>query len=157
MNIELWCIGKNTFNFVKSGLDEFTSRIKHYTKFDVVYIDEIKKSKKENPNNIKKREGDLILQKLNKNEILILLDEKGREMDSIKFAHFIENKMIYSSNKIIFLVGGAFGFSEDLYKRSNIKISLSKMTFSHQLIRLSFVEQLYRAFTIIKNEKYHNI
>lgn len=157
MNIELWCIGKNSFSFVKSGLDEFTSRIKHYTKFDVVCFDEIKKSKKENPNNIKNREANLILKRLKGNEILVLLDEKGREMNSIKFSNFIENKMIYSSNKVIFLIGGAFGFSEDLYKRANDKISLSKMTFSHQLIRLSFVEQLYRAFTIIKNEKYHNI
>jgi len=157
MNIELWCIGKTDFDFVKKGIDEFASRLKHYTKFNIVYIDDVKRGSKENPLSIKAKEGSSVLKRLKGDELLFLLDENGKEMDSIKFSAFIENKMIYSSKKVVFLIGGAFGFSDEIYKKANQKISFSKMTFSHQLIRVCFVEQLYRAFTIIKNEKYHNI
>ncbi len=157
MNIELWCVGKTQFDFVSKGIEEFANRLKHYTNFSIVYIDDIKKGKKENSVSIKKREGDQILKRLKGDEILILMDEQGKGMDSVKFAGFIENKMIYSGKKMVFLIGGAFGFSPDVYSRADFKLSFSQMTFSHQLIRLCFVEQLYRAFTIIKNEKYHNI
>ena len=156
MQIELWCIGKNSFDFVEKGVSEFASRLKHYTKFNILYFDDVKRGKKDNPLLIKDKEGKMILNKLADKDLLILLDEKGREMDSIKFSAFIQNKMLYSSKKVIFLIGGAFGFSKDIYQRADDKISLSKMTFSHQLIRVCFVEQLYRAFTILKNEKYHN-
>ncbi len=157
MNIELWCVGKTRFDFVSKGIEEFANRLKHYTNFNIVYIDDVKKSKKENSSIIKKREGEQILKSLKGDEILILMDEHGKEMDSVKFAGFIENKMVYSGKKMVFLIGGAFGFSQEVYSRADFKLSFSQMTFSHQLIRLCFVEQLYRAFTIIKNEKYHNI
>lgn len=156
MNIELWCVGKTQFDFARQGIDEFSKRLKHYTNFNIVYIDDIKKGKKENAISIKKREGELILKRFKGDEILVLMDEKGKEMSSVKFAAFIENKMIHSGKKLVFLIGGAFGFSEDIYKRADFKLSFSQMTFSHQLIRVCFVEQLYRAFTIIRNEKYHN-
>jgi len=156
MNIELWCVGKTQFDFVNKGVEEFSTRLKHYTNFRVVYLDDIKKGKKENSINVKKREGEQILKKLKGGEILILMDENGKEMNSINFASFIENKMIYSAKTLVFLIGGAFGFSNEIYQKADFKLSLSQMTFSHQLIRLCFVEQLYRAFTIIKNEKYHN-
>ncbi|HHH53105.1 MAG TPA: 23S rRNA (pseudouridine(1915)-N(3))-methyltransferase RlmH [Bacteroidetes bacterium] len=156
MQIELWCIGKNSFDFVDKGVQEYSSRLKHYSKFKIVYLDDVKRGKKDNPGLVKDKEGKLTLSKLTDKDILILLDEKGREMNSVKFSAFIENKMLYSSKRMIFLIGGAFGFSKELYDRADDKISLSKMTFSHQLIRVCFVEQLYRAFTIIKNEKYHN-
>jgi len=157
MNIELWCVGKAQFGFVSKGVEEFSNRLKHYTNFQIVYIDDVKKGKKENTLNIKKREGEQILKKLRGGEVLILMDENGKEMSSVEFASFVENKMIYSNKKIVFLIGGAFGFSKDVYQRADYKLSFSQMTFSHQLIRVCFVEQLYRAFTIIKNEKYHNI
>ncbi len=156
MQIELWCIGKNSFDFVKKGVEEFASRLKHYTKFNILYFDDVKKGKKDSPLLVKDKEGKMILNKLADKDLLILLDEKGREMDSVKFSGFIENKMLHSSKKVIFLIGGAFGFSKNVYERANEKLSLSKMTFSHQLIRVCFVEQLYRAFSILKNEKYHN-
>ena len=156
MQIELWCIGKNSFDFVERGVEEYFSRLKHYTKFDIIYLNDVKRGKKDISQQIKDKEGELILSKINDKDILVLLDEKGKEMDSIKFSLFLENKMIYSGKKLIFLIGGAFGFSKNVYQRANDEISLSKMTFSHQLIRVCFVEQLYRAFTIIKNEKYHN-
>ncbi len=156
MQIELWVIGKNSFDFVEKGVKEFSSRLKHYTGFDIVYFNDVKRGKKDNPRLIKDKEGKMILSKISKNDILILLDERGRELDSVKFSVFLENKMLYSTKKIVFLIGGAFGFSKKIYERADEKLSLSKMTFSHQLIRVCFVEQLYRAFTIIRNEKYHN-
>ncbi len=157
MNIELWCIGKNKFDFVGKGVELFAKRIKHYSKLNVYYFNDVRTGSKSNADFIKNKEADLVLNKLQDGDYLILLDEKGKSMDSVKFAGYIENKMIYSSKRVIFLIGGAFGFSEKIYKISKDKLSLSKMTFSHQLIRLIFVEQLYRAFTIIKNEKYHNV
>ena len=156
MQIELWCIGKNSFDFVEKGVEEFASRLKHYTKFKILYFDDVKRGKKDSPLLVKDKEGKMILSKISDKDLLILLDEKGREIDSVKFSGFIENKMLHSSKKVIFLIGGAFGFSKNVYERANEKLSFSKMTFSHQLIRVCFVEQLYRAFTILKNEKYHN-
>ena len=156
MNIELWCTGKTHFNFIKESLDDFSARIKHYCKFNVVYLENIKPGKNESPDSIKEKEGIAVLKKIDAKDYLILLDEKGMEMNSLEFAEFIEKKMIYSDKKIKFLIGGAYGFSREVYSRADEKLSLSRMTFSHQIIRLIFAEQLYRAFTIIKNEKYHN-
>ncbi|MBK7094477.1 MAG: 23S rRNA (pseudouridine(1915)-N(3))-methyltransferase RlmH [Saprospiraceae bacterium] len=156
MNIELWCIGKTQFDYVMNGVEEFKGRIKHYSSFNIIYIEGYRQNPGDNPQIVKDKEAENILKKLDSRDYLILLDEKGIEMNSIEFAGFIEKKMIYGSKTIIFLIGGAFGFSQKIYERANDKISLSKMTFSHQLIRLIFTEQLYRAFTIIKNEKYHN-
>ena len=129
--------------------------MKHYVNFDLVVLPDIK-----NPplsiEALKTKEGELILAKLTKDDYLILLDEKGKQLTSIDFSTFIEQQQINAVKRVIFQIGGAFGFSEAVYARANREVSLSKMTFSHQMIRLFFVEQLYRAFTIIKGEKYHN-
>jgi 23S rRNA (pseudouridine1915-N3)-methyltransferase len=156
MNIELWCIGKTQFDYVMKGVEEFKGRIKHYSSFNITYIDGYRQNPGDGPQIIKDKEAEIILKKMDPGDYLILLDENGTEMNSIEFSGYIEKKMIHGSKTIIFLIGGAFGFSQKLYVRANEKISLSRMTFSHQLIRLIFTEQLYRAFTIIKNEKYHN-
>ena len=156
MIIELWCIGKTSFSFVQSGLGEFENRLKHYCQFKTVIIEGVKTGRNDTPDIVAEKEGNVILKKIDDKDHLILLDERGEAMNSIEFAGFIENKMLMSYKKLIFLVGGAYGFSDKIYRRANEKISLSKMTFSHQLIRLIFAEQLYRAFTIVRNEKYHN-
>lgn len=157
MKIEIWCIGKTHFSYVKDGVNEFSKRLSHYCNFDMIEYENYKPGKSESPDSIKDKEADIILKKLEEKDYLILLDEKGKEFDSIEFAGFLEKLPNFSSKKIVFLIGGAFGFSNKIYERANFKISLSKMTYSHQLIRLIFAEQLYRGYTIIKNEKYHNI
>jgi len=157
MKIELWCIGKNNFDFVETGIDTFAARIKHYTPFEIIYLEDNTKINKNNHHLVKEKESQMVIKKLKGDEYLVLLDERGKQMDSLGFAGYIEHKMIYGVRKLVFVTGGAFGFSEKLYQRAKDKLSLSKMTYSHQLIRLCFVEQLYRAFTIIRNEKYHNI
>ncbi|MGE5355914.1 MAG: 23S rRNA (pseudouridine(1915)-N(3))-methyltransferase RlmH [Deltaproteobacteria bacterium] len=156
MTLELWCIGKTHFDFVNKGVEEFEGRIKHYIKFKIEYIDAYRQKNGDKPLNVKEKEGELILKKINQSDYLILLDENGKIFDSVGFADYIEKKLFSVGKKLIFLIGGAYGFSPKIYERANDKISLSRMTFSHQLIRLIFSEQLYRAFTIIKNEKYHN-
>ena len=155
MKIELWVIGKTAFKYLDEGIALYEKRLKHYVNFDLVVLPDIK-----NPplsiEALKTKEGELILAKLTKDDYLILLDEKGKQMTSIDFSTFIEQQQINAVKRVIFQIGGAFGFSEAVYARANREVCLSKMTFSHQMIRLFFVEQLYRAFTIIKGEKYHN-
>lgn len=155
MKIELWVIGKTAFKYLDEGIAVYEKRLKHYVNFDLVVLPDIK-----NPplsiEALKTKEGELILAKLTKDDYLILLDEKGKQMTSIDFSTFIEQQQINAVKRVIFQIGGAFGFSEAVYARANRELSLSKMTFSHQMIRLFFVEQLYRAFTILKGEKYHN-
>lgn len=156
MKIELWCIGKNQFDFLEQGIKEYKDRLVHYCKFEIKYFPNLKFNKNSSITFYKESESDEFIKKLDNKKHVILLDEKGKDFSSLQFASYIENKTVNESNDLIFIIGGAYGFSESLYSRSNDMISLSKMTFSHQLIRLLFVEQLYRAFTIIKNEKYHN-
>lgn len=155
MKIELWVIGKTDFNYLKEGIALYEKRLKHYVSYEMVTLPDVK-----NPplssEALKVKEGEIILNKIQKDDFLILLDENGRELTSVAFADFIEKKQIEGIKRIIFQIGGAFGFSEAVYNKANMKMSLSKLTFSHQMVRLFFVEQLYRAFTIIKGEKYHN-
>jgi 23S rRNA (pseudouridine1915-N3)-methyltransferase len=157
MKIEIWCLGKTHISFVKDGINDFSKRLSHYCNFDIIEYENYKSGKSESSDSIKDKEAEIILKKLEEKDYLILLDEKGKEFDSIEFAAFVEKLPNFSSKKTVFLIGGAFGFSKKIYERANFQISLSKMTYSHQLIRLIFAEQLYRGFTIIKNEKYHNI
>ena len=157
MTIELWWIGKTSFPYLSDGIDIYLKRIKRYCKFKLVEFPDIKFGGKKSIGELKSLEGELILKKVNPKDLLILLDENGTEFDSVKFSKQIEQLQNSNPNKIIFLIGGAYGFSESVYKRANKKISLSKMTFSHQMIRLLFLEQLYRAHTIIKREPYHHI
>ncbi len=154
MKIEIWWIGKTFQDFTQKGYTEFLKRIQKFNSVEIVEIPEIKGQ--QTAVSSKKLEAEKILAKLKPTDYLILLDEKGKQFSSIEFADYIQQKDNLSIKKIIFLIGGAYGFDEKVYERCNDKISLSKMTYSHQLIRLIFMEQLYRAYTIIHNFPYHN-
>lgn len=154
MKIEIWWIGKTFQDFTKKGYDEFLKRIQKFTSVELVEIADIKGQT--NPKSIKNLEAEKILSKLKSDDFLILLDEKGKQFSSVEFADFIQQKDNQSVKKIIFLIGGAYGFDDKIYERANAQLSLSKMTYSHQLIRLIFMEQLYRAYTIIHGFPYHN-
>jgi len=156
MKISLLVIGKTDVSYLREGIEEYSKRLKHYIAFEFVMIPHLKRTKNLPVEVQKKKEGDLILGKIRKGADIILLDEQGKVMNSREFSGFVEKKTIAGVKELVFVVGGAFGFSEELYKVAKGKISLSKMTFSHQLVRLLFLEQLYRAFTIIKGEPYHN-
>ena len=154
MKIEFWYIGKTNEKYLDQGIKIFEKRLGHYCKYSSVCIKDVRPG--QNSKETKQREYDAILSKLATSDYLVLLDEKGEMFTSEKFALQIEKLQMQSSKRIVFLVAGAFGADEKLQKRANKLFSLSKMTFSHQMIRLFFVEQLYRAFTILRNEKYHN-
>jgi len=156
MNICLFVVGKTDFNFVNTGTEEYFKRIKRYVNFDFRVIKDIKNSKNLDCILQKHLEGEKILSTITTSDIVVLLDENGKEMNSKDFSGFIQKQMNSSVKNLVFIIGGAYGFSEDVYKRANYKISLSQMTFSHQIIRLIFAEQLYRAFSIINNEPYHH-
>jgi 23S rRNA (pseudouridine1915-N3)-methyltransferase len=154
MKVELWAIGKTSEKYLETGIAVFEKRLGHYLPFSLLEIPDVKKQK--DSVILRHEEGQRILGKLSGDDCLILLDERGKQFTSTEFAGWIERKLAGHGKKMIFLIGGAYGFSPDIYARANDKISLSSMTFSHQMIRLFFVEQLYRAMTILKNEPYHN-
>lgn len=156
MKVTLILVGKTTDQAVILGLEKYLKRIKRYLSFSIEIIPALKNAKNRSEAEIKSKEGALILSRIPEAHFLVLLDEKGKEMTSLKFADFIESKMIQSTKNLVFVVGGAYGFSEEVYKKASLKIALSQMTFSHQIIRLIFMEQLYRAFTIINKEPYHH-
>ena len=156
MKIEFWSIGKTAFPYLKEGIAIYEKRLKHYINYQMVVLPDVKNAGKMKNPQLKLKEGDIFLNKLDKGDFVVLLDEAGKEYTSVKFSQFLEQKIQMPYKRIIFIVGGAFGFSPAIYERANTKLSLSKMTFSHQMIRLFFVEQLYRACTIMRNEKYHN-
>ena len=156
MKSELWLIGKTSFPYIDQGMKIYEKRLSRYLPFESIVLPDVKNAKKLPPGKLKIKEGELVLSKLNNNDFLVLLDERGKQLTSIEFSKFMENKMQIGNRKLIFLVGGAWGFSEAIYKRANYKISLSKMTFSHQMIRLFILEQLFRAMSILKGEPYHN-
>lgn len=156
MKICLIVIGKSDEEYLQKGLGIFLKRIPHYIVFEMKIIADIKNSKNLSEEQQKEKEGELILQQIISSDELILLDEHGLDASSIEFARFLEKRMLSGIKRLVFLIGGPYGFSENVYSRANGKISLSKMTFSHQMVRLIFVEQLYRAFTILKGEPYHH-
>ncbi len=156
MKIKLIVIGKTKTKFLLNGEGEYQNRLKHYCKFSELIIPDIKNGGKLSKKELKEKEGKVILASIKNSDYVILLDDKGLELSSTDFAEFLNKKMVSSSNELVFIIGGAFGFSENVYKRANTKLSLSKMTFSHQMVRMIFKEQLYRAFTILKGEKYHH-
>lgn len=156
MKIKLICVGKTVSPYLLEGETEYLKRLKHYGKVEKIEIPELKNARKLSKDQIKSEEGKLILDKINPNDSLILLDENGTEYSSTKFAQFLQKKMNQSTKGIAFIVGGAYGFSEEIYTKAQGKISLSKMTFSHQMVRLFFLEQLYRAHTILRGEPYHH-
>ncbi|MFM2392066.1 MAG: hypothetical protein RLZZ546_43 [Bacteroidota bacterium] len=155
MKIAILCIGKTNEKYLKEGIDIFIKRMHHYV--SSIEYKELKDCAKTNDINLlKTNESMEFLKYISKDDFVVILDEKGSQFTSSEFATFIEKHQINSTKRMIFVIGGAFGFSEELYERANQKLSLSKLTFSHQMVRLFFAEQLYRAFTIIKGEKYHN-
>ncbi len=151
MHIKLVVVGKTNTPFVKAGFDKYLKRLKHYVNFTYVELQDIKKFKTKE--DLKQAEGEKILSAIAPSDHVILLDEKGKTFRSVEFARQIEQWQIQSVRQVVFVIGGAFGFSEAVYRRANMKMSLSAMTFSHQMIRLLFIEQLYRALNIIQCEK----
>ena len=156
MNMVLLTVGRTDVQWVKEGLDLYASRLVHYVPFTVSEIPELKKVSALTRQQIKEKEGELILKQLSPSDTLILLDEHGREFRSLEFADYIQKQLSSGARNLVFAIGGAYGFSEAVYSRAQGKISLSKMTFSHQMVRTVFAEQLYRAFTILKGEPYHH-
>ena len=154
MKIKLIVIGKTNEKYLQDGILMYLDRLKHYILVEIIVINNVKTGAKQNILVQKEKEGKLFLSQFQPTDFVILLDEKGKSLSSIEYADFLQKRMNVSQD-IIFLIGGPFGFSQEIYDRSNDKLSLSKMTFSHQMVRLFFVEQLYRVFTIIKGEKYH--
>lgn len=155
MKITLLVVGKTTSAQIESLIQEYQKRLTHYVPFALQVIPELKNTKALTPDQQKQAEGELILRAVAQNADLVLLDEHGKEYRSIEFADYIQKKMS-SGRDVVFVVGGPYGFSDIVYQRANGKISLSKMTFSHQMVRLFFVEQIYRAMTILRGEPYHH-
>lgn len=156
MKITLLVVGKTTALWLQEGVNDYVKRLVHYVTFELKIITELRSTKKVPINRLKQKEGELILNSVKEADFIWLLDEKGKSFNSVEFAAEIERKMLYATKHIVFIVGGAYGFSDEVYKRANAKVSLSKMTYSHQIIRLIFLEQLYRVFTIINGQPYHN-
>lgn len=148
-------IGKTTGKLYVDAINDYISRIGHYNNFTIHIIPGLKNTKKLSQEQQKQNEGELIQKELNPSDKVILLDERGTEFRSIEFAKWLEHKQ-RTTQRLVFVIGGPYGFSDNIYQRSDEKISLSKMTFSHQMVRLIFIEQLYRACTIIKGESYHH-
>lgn len=156
MQIKLLAIGKTDHSAIQSLVEEYIKRINFYIKFEVEIISDLKNTKNISESIQKEKEGELILKKVPASDDLILLDENGKQFSSIDFSDFIQKKMNSGLKQLIFVIGGPYGFSDAVYRRAHGKLSLSKMTFSHQMVRVFFVEQIYRAFTILRNEPYHH-
>ncbi len=156
MKIVLLVVGKTNESYFTTGINEYCARLKHYIPFEMEVIPDLKQTKNLTSEQIKNKEGELILKRILPGDYMFLMDERGREYTSVSFADFIEKKTHSVSKRLVFVIGGPYGFSDAVYNLSNERISLSKMTFSHQMVRLIFVEQLYRAMTILNNEPYHH-
>ena len=156
MNIRLLAIGKTDNKSLQSLIDEYTKRLSFYIKFDLEVIPDIKNVKNLSEAQQKEKEGELILSKISATDQLILLDENGSTFSSVAFSDYLQKKMNGGIKTLVFVIGGPYGFSEEVYKKAQGKVSLSEMTFSHQMVRLFVIEQLYRGFTILKNEPYHH-
>lgn len=156
MKFEFWLQGATAFDYLKNGIELYEKRIRHMIPFEIIILADIKNAKTMSEEILKIKEGENQLKKLETNDCLILLDERGKEYNSLEFSDYIENLTLKNHKKIIFLVGGAYGFSENVYKRADAKWSLSRLTFSHQMIRLFAVEQIYRALSILKGLPYHH-
>ncbi len=156
MTIKLLAIGKTDNKQLQTLIDAYIKRLGFYIKFDFEVIPDIKNAKNLSEPLQKQKEGEIILSKLKPTDVLILLDESGKQLDSVNFANYLQKHMNSGIKRLILVIGGPYGFSEEVYNKSQGKLSLSKMTFSHQMVRLFIIEQLYRGFTILKNEPYHH-
>ncbi|WP_343764762.1 23S rRNA (pseudouridine(1915)-N(3))-methyltransferase RlmH [Gangjinia marincola] len=156
MNITLISVGKTDDRDLQHLLDQYVKRLSHYVSFEWIIIPDLKNAKRMDEKHQKIKEGEAILKKVQTADRLILLDEKGKQYTSLAYAEWMQKKMNSGLKNLVFVIGGPYGFSEAVYRRSDEKLSFSTMTFSHQMIRLFFVEQVYRAYTILKNEPYHH-
>lgn len=156
MTIKLLAIGKTDSSQLQELVDIYQKRLKHYINFKIELIPDLKKTKNLSEEQQKEKEGELILKRLAPTDVLLLFDEKGKQYSSLEFSSFLQKKMNAGIKQLVFVIGGPYGFSNAVYSKASGKISLSKMTFSHQMVRLFITEQLYRAFTILKNEPYHH-
>jgi 23S rRNA (pseudouridine1915-N3)-methyltransferase len=156
MTIKLLSIGKTDNKDLQALIADYQKRLGFYVKFEFEIIPDLKKVKNLSEDQQKQKEGELILNKLSNTDVLILLDENGKQFDSVGFSNYLQKHMNSGIKRLVFVIGGPYGFSPDVYQKSNGKLSLSKMTFSHQMIRLFMIEQLYRSFTILRNEPYHH-
>ncbi|WP_442795613.1 23S rRNA (pseudouridine(1915)-N(3))-methyltransferase RlmH [Pelobium manganitolerans] len=156
MKITLIAIGKTDDDYILEGINKYLQRLKHYIKFEIKIIPDLKKTKHLSQDEQKSKEAELFFKAINPTDEVIVLDERGIELSSTHFSDLLNRKMIGSVQNLVFLIGGPYGFDNSIYQRAHYKLSLSRMTFSHQMIRLFFVEQVYRAFTILKGEPYHH-
>jgi 23S rRNA (pseudouridine1915-N3)-methyltransferase len=156
MKLILLQTGRTTEKYIVEGVSNYSDRIKKYVSFDILTVPELRNSRNLPLNEKKAKEGEKLSEKINNEDYVLLLDEKGKEYNTIEFAKFLEKSFMLQKKRLLFVIGGPWGFSDDMYKRSDAIISLSKMTFSHQVVRLLFMEQLYRALTVIKGDPYHH-
>lgn len=156
MKITLMCIGKTRDALLTEGIKRYTERIGHYVGFELLCLPDIKGAGKLSEQQQKEREGLLMISALQPGDFVVLLDERGKELTSREFSQSIEQRMNAGLKRLVYVVGGPYGFSEEMYRKANAKLSLSRMTFSHEMVRLFFVEQIYRAMTIMRGEPYHH-
>lgn len=157
MKISLLVIGKTDTAYIRTGIEEYEKRLVRYVPYEMKILPDIKNSKNMSEEVQKEKEGELLLGQIAPSDYVVLLDEKGRECTSVEFSEFVAQKMLCGIKGLVFVIGGPYGFSDAVYKRCDGKISLSRMTFSHQMVRMIFAEQLYRAMTIMKGEPYHHV
>ena len=156
MKITLAVIGKTEVGFIRQGIEEYVKRLQHYVTFNIQYIGDVKGTRNMSEAQQKVAEGKQLMQAIEGSDHVVLLDEHGTERTSVDYSQWLQRRMASGSKRLVFVVGGPYGFSQEVHDRANEKISLSKMTFPHELVRLVFVEQLYRAFTILRHEPYHH-
>lgn len=152
----LLVIGKTDATYIREGIEEYEKRLKRYIPYEMKVLPDVKMGKNRNESLQKEKEGEMILEQLLPADVVVLLDEKGRQYTSVEFSEYLAQKMLGGVKRLVFVVGGPYGFADAVYQRGNEKISLSKMTFSHQMVRMIFAEQIYRAMTILKGEPYHH-
>lgn len=156
MDIVLLTIGKTGTNYLRTGIDDYCKRLKRYVPFSIRCLPDLKNTRKLSEPQQKEAEGRLIIASLSQSDLVILLDERGKMYTSIEFSDFINSAMVSGRKRLVFVVGGPYGFSQEVYDRADGKLSLSKMTFSHEMVRLFFTEQIFRAMTILRGEPYHH-
>ncbi len=156
MDVTLLAIGKTRAGFVLDGIGEYTRRLRHYVPFFLEELPDVKTSKTMSEDMQKTREGELMLSRVSQSDYLVLLDERGTQYTSMEFSRYMEKMMASGRRRIVFAVGGPYGFPKSVYDRADARISLSKMTFNHEMVRLFFIEQIYRAMTILRGEPYHH-
>lgn len=156
MKITLLAIGKTNTKYLQEGIEQYIKRLSHYIPFEFRILPDVKTTKGLTQEKQKEMEGQMFLNCIQSGDVVVLLDEKGKEMTSREFSVYLDKKMVTVAKNLIFVIGGPYGFSQEMYNRANEKLSLSKMTFSHEMIRMFFIEQIYRAMTILKGEPYHH-